>query len=223
MTRSMPVRLTGERVAKSTICFSRVNRRSCQNAGERDSHSCAPALKALCLLRCRTDEGWKAIFCAFDVMDAVFHIYHELRTLGYHGARIDEIYVDEVQDFTQCELRLFLEISSNKSLSPRGSNSDQAKQAALHWVRIRLSLVALSSRAARRAVLDRRHVPNHRPWRRLQIRRAYHHVHHVSMPSCLDPAALSAPATRPTTRWLRCCMAGCFTSSRRIAFPKRLA
>lgn len=46
-------------------------------------------------------EEWKGVFKMYDVMDAVFHIHRELRHTGYRGDRIDEVYIDEVQDFTQ--------------------------------------------------------------------------------------------------------------------------
>ena len=36
-------------------------------------------------------EGWKRVFCAYDVMDAVHHIYREVRRTGYHGDSIDEV------------------------------------------------------------------------------------------------------------------------------------
>ena len=61
-------------------------------------------------------EAWKAAFGAFDVMDACFAIFTALRKQGgYVGPRVDEIYVDEVQDFTQAELRLFLEVCHDKN------------------------------------------------------------------------------------------------------------
>ena len=49
-------------------------------------------------------EAWKRVFDAYDVMDAVHHIYAELRRDGYRGDAIHEAYVDEVQDFTQARL-----------------------------------------------------------------------------------------------------------------------
>ena len=84
-------------------------------------------------------EAWKAALRAYDVMDAAHHVYSALRrTGGYAGPTIDEvraplicrehqiarfvhalfasqIYVDEVQDFTQAELRLFLEVCADKN------------------------------------------------------------------------------------------------------------
>ena len=60
-------------------------------------------------------EEWKAAFQAYDVMDAVHHIYRALQREGYRGDPIHEVYVDEVQDFTQAELRLFLEVCQNKN------------------------------------------------------------------------------------------------------------
>ena len=53
-------------------------------------------------------EAWKAAYGAYDVMDAAAAIFAVIRDVGYPGPRIDEVYVDEVQDFTQAELRLFL-------------------------------------------------------------------------------------------------------------------
>ena len=46
-------------------------------------------------------EEWKVVFQAYDVMDVVLHMYRQLRRDGYNGDSIDEIYIDEVQDFTQ--------------------------------------------------------------------------------------------------------------------------
>ena len=60
-------------------------------------------------------EAWKEAFGAYDVLDACFHIYRGLRAGGYRGPPLDEIYVDEVQDFTQAELRLFLEVARDKN------------------------------------------------------------------------------------------------------------
>ena len=60
-------------------------------------------------------EAWKEAFGAYDVMDACAAIHSALRKHGYHGPRIDEIYVDEVQDFTQAELLLFLQVCSDKN------------------------------------------------------------------------------------------------------------
>ena len=42
----------------------------------------------------------------FDLIDFVQHIYHRLIKLGYHGAKIEAIVRDEVQDFTCAELVL---------------------------------------------------------------------------------------------------------------------
>lgn len=60
-------------------------------------------------------ESWKAVFRAFDVMDAVLHIYREIQCNGYPGDPIHEVYIDEVQDFTQAELRLFIAVCSDKN------------------------------------------------------------------------------------------------------------
>ena len=46
------------------------------------------------------------MFGAYDVMDAVYHIHRELRRDGYQGDRIDEIYIDEVQDKNVAESQL---------------------------------------------------------------------------------------------------------------------
>ena len=62
-------------------------------------------------------EAWKEAIGAYDVMDACFAIYTALRAEGYRGPRLDEIYVDEVQDFTQAEIRLFLEVGLPLSAS----------------------------------------------------------------------------------------------------------
>ena len=49
-------------------------------------------------------------------MDACASIFRALqRQGGYTGPRIDEMYVDEVQDFTQAELRLFLEVTHDRN------------------------------------------------------------------------------------------------------------
>lgn len=45
----------------------------------------------------------------------MYHIFCELKQRGYQGDPIHEIYVDEVQDFTQAELRLFLEVCVDKN------------------------------------------------------------------------------------------------------------
>lgn len=60
-------------------------------------------------------ESWKHSFGAFDVMDACFSIFCALKKHGYSGPQIDEVYIDEVQDFTQAELRLFLEVCADKN------------------------------------------------------------------------------------------------------------
>ena len=64
-------------------------------------------------------EAWKECFGAYDVMDATYAIYSALREEGYSGPRLDEVYVDEVQDFTQAELRLFLEVPATAPLHIR--------------------------------------------------------------------------------------------------------
>ena len=37
-------------------------------------------------------EEWKAVFKAYDVMDAVFHIHREIASHGYRGEEIHEVY-----------------------------------------------------------------------------------------------------------------------------------
>ena len=48
-------------------------------------------------------------------MDVARHIFVQLQEAGYRGPRIDEVYVDEVQDFTQAELRLFIAACADKN------------------------------------------------------------------------------------------------------------
>ena len=62
----------------------------------------------------RKYEAWKDAYGCYDVMDACVSIFRALRRQGgYRGPRIDEMYVDEVQDFTQAEIRLFLEVTAD--------------------------------------------------------------------------------------------------------------
>ena len=42
-------------------------------------------------------------------------MFRQIKLFGYRGDTIDEIYIDEVQDFTQGELRLFVEICGDKN------------------------------------------------------------------------------------------------------------
>lgn len=70
----------------------------------------------VCACSLPADEAWKEAFGAYDVMDACASIFRALqRQGGYTGPRIDEMYVDEVQDFTQAELRLFLEVTHDRN------------------------------------------------------------------------------------------------------------
>ena len=52
---------------------------------------------------------------AYDISDVVHHIWRRLQEEGYKGTNIDSIFVDETQDFTQAELRLFINICSDKN------------------------------------------------------------------------------------------------------------
>jgi ATP-dependent exoDNAse (exonuclease V) beta subunit len=52
---------------------------------------------------------------AYDISDVVHHIWRQLQEEGYRGVGIDSILVDETQDFTQAELRLFISICSDKN------------------------------------------------------------------------------------------------------------
>ena len=61
-------------------------------------------------------EAWKVAFALYDVMDACHHIHAAMAEEGgFGGPRIDEVFVDEVQDFTQAELRLFLDVCRDKN------------------------------------------------------------------------------------------------------------
>ena len=65
-------------------------------------------------------EAWKAAFGLYDVMDACYHIHSAMAAEGgYGGPRIDEVFVDEVQDFTQAELRLFLALDPHRGFFGR--------------------------------------------------------------------------------------------------------
>ena len=60
-------------------------------------------------------EKWKDAIGAYDIMDVAGHLFAALSAHGYRGPRVDEIYVDEVQDFTQAELRLFILVCADKN------------------------------------------------------------------------------------------------------------
>ena len=46
-------------------------------------------------------------------MDVVHDLYRRAKKLGYNGVRIHSMSIDEVQDFTQAELCLYLEVVQN--------------------------------------------------------------------------------------------------------------
>ncbi len=52
---------------------------------------------------------------AYDISDLIHHIWTRLLVEGYKGPHIDSIFVDETQDFTQAELRLFIRICRDKN------------------------------------------------------------------------------------------------------------
>lgn len=52
---------------------------------------------------------------AYDISDVIFHIWSRLQSEGYSGPHIDSVFVDETQDFTQAELRLFIRICRDKN------------------------------------------------------------------------------------------------------------
>jgi len=60
-------------------------------------------------------EVAKAENRCYDSADLVFHIYSRIKAHGYNGPPIDNMVVDEVQDFTQAELLVFLEASYDKN------------------------------------------------------------------------------------------------------------
>jgi hypothetical protein len=43
----------------------------------------------------------------YDKIDVVRHIYQHIKQNGYKGKPVHDVYVDEVQDLTQAELKLF--------------------------------------------------------------------------------------------------------------------
>ncbi len=54
---------------------------------------------------------------AYDISDLIHHIWTQLHKApgGYCGPHIDSIFVDETQDFTSAELRLFIRICRDKN------------------------------------------------------------------------------------------------------------
>jgi len=59
-------------------------------------------------------EKAKRLKHSYDSSDLVFSVYQRLKS-GYNGVAIDSIVIDEVQDFTQSELRLFLMACGDKN------------------------------------------------------------------------------------------------------------
>ena len=56
-------------------------------------------------------EQWKARQEMHDRMDLVYHIYRRVVAIGYNGVHIHTMSIDEVQDFTQAELCLYMMIT----------------------------------------------------------------------------------------------------------------
>lgn len=48
----------------------------------------------------------------YDKIDPVYHILNQLKK-GFNGPSVHTCFVDEVQDLTQAELRLFFEVISS--------------------------------------------------------------------------------------------------------------
>ena len=58
-------------------------------------------------------ESRKAAMNAFDVCDLVRHVFHGIRKMGgYRGAAVHSTFVDEVQDFTEAEIKLLMNCSA---------------------------------------------------------------------------------------------------------------
>eukprot|EP00959_Pyramimonas_sp_CCMP1952_P373410 7820212-Pyramimonas_sp.AAC.2 len=58
-------------------------------------------------------ESKKAALNAFDVCDLVKHIYRGIRKMGgYRGVAVHSTFVDEVQDFTEAEIKLIMACSA---------------------------------------------------------------------------------------------------------------
>jgi tetratricopeptide (TPR) repeat protein len=52
---------------------------------------------------------------AYDISDAVSHIWKRLQGAPYAGVQLHSIFVDEVQDFTPAELKLFIHVCADKN------------------------------------------------------------------------------------------------------------
>ena len=58
-----------------------------------------------------------SIFCTYqntkqgyDLQDLVFYIYTHIKHEGYHGKLMRNVFIDEVQDFTQASIQLIMEV-----------------------------------------------------------------------------------------------------------------
>eukprot|EP01048_Picozoa_sp_COSAG05_P007464 COSAG05_NODE_527_length_8917_cov_523.108415_2_plen_2332_part_00 len=60
-------------------------------------------------------ERWKhnSALKMYDRMDRVYDIWRRLKLMGYHGVPIHSLSIDEVQDFTQAEICLYLKVCDN--------------------------------------------------------------------------------------------------------------
>eukprot|EP01045_Picozoa_sp_COSAG04_P011050 COSAG04_NODE_699_length_11044_cov_4.121243_3_plen_453_part_00 len=58
-------------------------------------------------------EEWKRRRGWYDRMDVVHDLYRRVKKVGYRGVPIHSMSIDEVQDFTQAELCLYLEVVQN--------------------------------------------------------------------------------------------------------------
>ncbi len=50
----------------------------------------------------------------YDISEMCHHVWTQLKEEGYRGVRLDSLYVDETQDFTQAELKILFEVCHNK-------------------------------------------------------------------------------------------------------------
>jgi len=51
----------------------------------------------------------------YDISDVCWHIFTQLRKTPYSGVKLHSMYIDETQDFTQAELRIFIEVCACKT------------------------------------------------------------------------------------------------------------
>jgi len=58
-------------------------------------------------------EEWKRRRGWYDRMDVVHDLYPRVKKVSYRGVPIHSMSIDEVQDFTQAELCLYLEVVQN--------------------------------------------------------------------------------------------------------------